>query len=98
MPIDENQPIMFWERIDRSGMPSTAFDTRVFNARMCTSRMINTKLAVAAAIARATQPRPAGIVLLSCWLATLLRNYPPETEGMRQNATAFRHDARTVRH
>ena len=44
-------------------MPITAFDTRVFNARMCISWMINTKVAVAAAMARATKLRPKVIVL-----------------------------------
>ena len=63
MPSDESQPVMSCKGADWPGMPITAFDTRVFNARMCISWMINTKVAAAAAMARATKLRPEVIFL-----------------------------------
>jgi hypothetical protein len=62
MPSDENQPVMSTKGADWPGIPITAFNARVFNERKCISRMINTKLAVAAAMASATM-RPTLIVL-----------------------------------
>ena len=45
------------------GAEMTLCDTRMFNARMCSSWMINTTVAVAAAMARAIKLRPEVILL-----------------------------------
>ena len=43
MPSDESQPVTSRKGADWPGTPITAFDTRMFSARMWSSWMINTQ-------------------------------------------------------